>query len=89
MNFPVFLRRIVGHSMAPHYYPNQIVVASRFKKPKIGDVVVARVNGTETIKRVIENEEGYVFLHGDNHYDSYDSRHYGKIHLNDVLGVVF
>lgn len=48
----LFLRRVVGHSMNPTLREGQIVVASSLFRAKTGDVVIAKVNGIEVVKRI-------------------------------------
>jgi phage repressor protein C with HTH and peptisase S24 domain len=83
------LRRVVGDSMLPAYKNGQLVIASYFHKPKVGYVVVAVQNGREVLKRVVAIDSNHmVELIGDNKLHSTDSRHYGKVPIRKVLGVV-
>ena len=57
-----------------------------FQKPQIGDIVAFRDAGKIFIKRVTRiNQEGY-FLQGDNQKDSLDSRKFGLISKQQILG---
>ena len=55
---------------------------------KVGDVVVAILDGKEVIKRITSYDHGSVFLEGDNKHNSTDSRHKGAIPDRKILGVV-
>ncbi|MGD8373579.1 MAG: S26 family signal peptidase [Candidatus Woesebacteria bacterium] len=82
------VRRIVGASMLPSFKPGRLVLALRCKNPKIGDVVIAKINEREVIKRVFSyNKSGY-FLLGDNILHSTDSRKYGFVPANKIIGRV-
>lgn len=85
---PLFVRRIVGGSMTPSFKKDQLIVATSFQAATVGSVVVAKVNNREIIKRVVKSEEHYVWLEGDNHTESTDSRRYGWIDRSAVRGVV-
>lgn len=81
------LRRVLGKSMLPAYRPGDIVIMAR-AKPAVGAVVVARMAGTDVIKRVTAIAKDKLYLQGDNHADSVDSREYGPVHRRDIVGVV-
>lgn len=81
------IRRVVGESMEPALVAGQIVVAWR-KKPKVGDIVVAKVSGREVIKRVTKSDTKRLYLLGENIAKSTDSREYGWIPIASVRGVV-
>lgn len=83
------LRRVVGVSMLPTYKTGQLVVLSPLVKPRIGSVVIAIQGGKEVLKRVQSIDHNLHFeLIGDNLQHSTDSRHYGKVHINKIIGVV-
>ena len=82
------LRRVDGLSMAPAYKHGKLVVAWRWSKPKVGDVVIVRHHSLELIKRVNRMEEDKVYVLGDNPEESTDSRHYGWLPLSSILAVV-
>ena len=83
----LYFRRVKGYSMTPRYYPGAVLVA-RTMQPKVGDVVIARVNEREVVKRVEKLDREKVFLVGDNRLESTDSREYGPVPVQAVLGVV-
>jgi len=73
--------------MEPSLYDGDIVVA-RKKMPKIGDVVIVKVDGREVVKRIKSHSPTTLFLLGDNSSASTDSRHYGDVPYASLLGVV-
>lgn len=84
--------KIEGHSMLPYLKPQSIVLISSapyfLSNPKVGDVVVARVNGKNFIKRIrLISQEKY-YLEGDNKNDSIDSRDFGAVSKKNIVGKV-
>jgi len=86
---PFKIRRVVGSSMEPALAEGTIVVVHTWKKPKKDHVVMARVNDREIIKRIVKIEDDICLIYGDNELLSADSRQFGPIPINDVVGVVF
>ncbi len=82
------LRRVEGVSMAPTYPHGRLVLAWRWRRPKVGDVVIVRHHRLELIKRIHQLEDDKVFLLGDNPQESTDSRHYGWLPSHSILAVV-
>jgi nickel-type superoxide dismutase maturation protease len=87
--------RVSGSSMLPKFQPGEEILfnpkAYRQKPPKAGDIVVAHHPYQEKliIKRVaVVLEDGSCFLTGDNSSSSTDSRSFGFIPLNEILGKV-
>jgi nickel-type superoxide dismutase maturation protease len=87
--------RVSGSSMLPELQPGEEILfnpqAYRQKPPNVGDIVVARhpYQEKQIIKRVaLVLEDGSCFLTGDNAQASTDSRSYGFIPLNKILGKV-
>lgn len=83
----MLVRRVTGASMEPSLYDGDIVITRR-KTPKVGDVVIAKIDGREVIKRVKSDSPTTLFLLGDNSDASTDSRHYGEVPFTSLLGVV-
>ena len=54
----------------------------------IGDIVVFKRDSQFDVKRVLRIESDGVFVQGDNDLVSTDSRSYGLIPFEDVLGTV-
>ena len=82
--------RVEGLSMYPTLKSKQLLLVLKFTTIDLGDIIVFQLpNEKPFIKRVtaIENNEYYVL--GDNTNNSKDSRHYGLIHKDDVIGKVW
>ena len=83
----MLVRQVVGKSMQPYLKQGQVVFAMK-KKPRIGDVVIAKQNNREVIKRLTSICNEGLYLKGDNASASSDSRTYGRINESDILGIV-
>lgn len=83
----ITIRRVVGSSMEPALHQGAVVFARR-KNPKAGDIVIAKAQGREVIKRITCISPARLFLQGDNSMQSTDSRQYGPVEYTDVIGVV-
>ena len=83
------MRRVAGESMLPALRPGGIVLAHAFFRTlRAGDVVIARHDGLEKIKRIRRIEPPRVFLVGDNPGRSTDSRQFGWLDERAVIGKV-
>lgn len=77
--------------MEPFLKENDLIIVSNipylFKKPRINDIVAFRTKENiiliKRIKRIINNR--YLLL-GDNSSDSFDSRSFGEIEKESILG---
>ncbi len=58
------------------------------RKPKIGEILVLNLNGKDLIKRVAKIEDDQIFVEGDNKYESTDSRNFGAVSMENVIGKV-
>lgn len=88
----IFIRRVVGRSMAPRLHPGKLVFATPLlKRLRPGQVVILEHHGKEKIKRIerIDPESKKLFVIGDNLEASSDSRHFGWIGFKHVRGRVF
>lgn len=78
--------------MEPTLKTGQIVWVSNWyyliNKVRVGDIVLFRKNHQELIKRVKKISRDRVFLVGDNKSDSLDSRAFGKVSSDKILGKV-
>lgn len=77
--------------MEPGLKNNSIVLISGipylFNNPRIKDIVVLKDRKGQTfIKRIIGIEKGKYFVQGDNLKDSLDSRKFGIIDKNQIMG---
>lgn len=88
MRWPLIVRRVVGHSMEPTLKQGRVVIASPLLSAGERDVVVARVDGREIIKRIKKIEDNKYFLVGDNPSHSRDSRRFGAVEESAILGRV-
>jgi nickel-type superoxide dismutase maturation protease len=88
--------RVTGTSMAPLLQPgDQVLVdprAYRRSTPRRGDIVVSRHpyrRDVRLVKRITAVlEDGRCLIEGDNPSDSTDSRSFGAIPLQHILGRV-
>ena len=87
--------RITGPSMIPLLQPGEEILfdpqAYQQRYPKVGDVVVAQhpLQKKKIVKRVaLVLEDGSCFLTGDNPLASTDSRSYGFLTMDKILGQV-
>lgn len=84
----IVVRRVLGHSMEPTLRGGDLVVISTSHEVRPGSIVMARIRGREVIKRVAAiDSEGYS-LRGDNLSSSTDSRDYGFVHSQAILGAM-
>jgi len=61
----------------------------RWSKPKIGEIVVFYTpSGELAVKRCIALDEGGFIAQGDNQNVSYDSRSYGSVPIDNIIGKV-
>jgi signal peptidase I len=82
----MIIRRVSGPSMEPTLRDGDIIFAKKILKEKIkpSDVVVARYQNRDIIKRVLDIKDETISLIGDNPDFSNDSRNYGYISLKCV-----
>ena len=90
---PLVRLKIIGHSMQPQIKNGESVLISSipylFKTPQINDIVAFKDNNEKTlIKRIKKIQNGKYFVEGDNKNDSLDSRKFGSISRNKIIGEV-
>jgi len=83
--------KISGHSMEPILKNGDTVLVSDlsylFKSPKIDDIVAFKGKESEVlIKRIKGIKNGKFFLRGDNKDDSFDSKNFGYIEKENIIG---
>lgn len=92
MKFPISKFTVSGQSMFPTLWQGQDILSFNWaylgKKPKIGDIIVIKYQGIEMVKRVKGLEGDKVLVEGDNADQSTDSRHFGSISQNQIVGKV-
>ena len=77
-----------GVSMVPALAPGDRLLVSWRARPKVGGVVVVRRGARLDVKRAVRRVDGGWWVEGDNEAASTDSRHYGVVPAEDVVGVV-
>ncbi|PID98733.1 S26 family signal peptidase [Candidatus Saccharibacteria bacterium] len=82
------VRRVVGESMSPVLDPGRVVLVARKRLYHPEDVVVLLHKGKEKIKRVHIVHGDKYDVRGDNPSRSTDSRHFGLVEKNNILGKV-
>lgn len=89
MIFPIQRFTVFGDSMLPTLKPGQdVLVWCWFVKPKAGDIVAIKVNDKEMIKRLQTIRDREYFVMGDNKKKSTDSRKFGSIKKEQIIGKV-
>ncbi|OGE64695.1 hypothetical protein A3J13_00820 [Candidatus Daviesbacteria bacterium RIFCSPLOWO2_02_FULL_36_8] len=89
MKSPISRFTVSGNSMYPTLKEGQDVLSINwFVNPKVGDIIVLKYLGRELIKRIEKIEGEHVFVVGDNHDESTDSRHFGSINIDNIVGKV-
>ena len=87
--FPFSRFTVSGNSMLPTLNPGQDVLALCWLyKLEVGDVVVVKKNGKEMIKRIQKVHDREYFVEGDNKLESTDSRNFGPIRKDQIIGKV-
>jgi SOS-response transcriptional repressor LexA len=74
--------------MAPTIKEGQIVIVVKKRQYTVGDIVVARQNNREVLKRITSKSSNGYNLIGDNLAGSTDSRKLGLVEEQDVIGKV-
>ena len=79
---------VSGLSMIPTLAPGERLLVRLDGPIVLGDIVVFKRATQFDVKRVLHIEAEGVFVQGDNELVSTDSRTYGLIPFDDVLGAV-
>lgn len=84
----LLVRRVVGDSMLPTFFAGQVVAIKQTQQLQVGDVVMIKHGGLEKIKRIARMDTARVYLLGDNPNASTDSRTFGWLGRESVVGKV-
>ncbi len=82
---------VTGDSMLPHYRAGDVVLMTTWLRPHVGSVVVARDPrdpDRRILKRITAMNGDHITVTGDNPSASTDSRTFGSIRHDDILGIV-
>lgn len=83
------IRRVTGNSMLPALKDGKIIIVrTGIRRYKRGDVVVITHENHEKIKRITNMKNDKIYVEGDNMPQSTDSRYFGWLGINDVIGKV-
>ncbi|WP_044893261.1 signal peptidase I [Bacillus alveayuensis] len=94
---PVFVKRVIGLPGESIKYENdQLFVNGKkveepFLKKNKKNLFGSQLTGDFTLEEVTGKKKvpkGYIFVIGDNRLNSRDSRHFGFVKMNDVIGKV-
>lgn len=87
--FGLRIIKVQGHSMEPTIKAGSFVLVMDTPILQLGDIVLLQLpNKEKMIKRITNiTPEGY-FVEGDNKNDSYDSRDFGIIPKEKMLGKI-
>ena len=84
----MLIRRVIGESMQPTLRPGQLVFAIKSKQYSVNNLVIAKQDSREVLKRIAKINNGQYFLTGDNAQASTDSRQLGTVDAQAILGRV-
>jgi nickel-type superoxide dismutase maturation protease len=91
---PIYKYHIIGASMFPTYKDGDSVLVNRFSyifhSPKRGDIVAVKDprDSKTLIKRIEKIDGNKFFVIGDNKMHSTDSREFGMIGKQNIIGKV-
>lgn len=83
--FPV---RVMGHSMRPTILEGDFLLVKKADSYQIGELVVVQLAEQKLVKRLVDTRADQVWLSGDNIKASDDSRKFGWIEKNKIIGKV-
>ena len=86
---PIRRYTVQGKSMLPALKPGQdVLVLTWFFEAKKWDIVVIKHGGREMIKRIQKVHDRKYFVEGDNKKESTDSRSFGPVTKDEIIGKV-
>ena len=78
--------------MLPTLKPDQDILSFNWayfwSDPKVGDIVVVKINGRKVVKRIQTIDDQNISVVGDNQKGSTDSRTFGPIKRAHIIGKV-
>lgn len=86
----MYIRRVYGPSMEPYLKEGNVIVLRKHsakRKVNVGNIVMARIEGKEVIKRISAIDNGQIYLLGDNKTQSTDSRQFGSVDCEQIIAV--
>jgi nickel-type superoxide dismutase maturation protease len=91
-NFPYAIYQVTGHSMEPTLREKDFVLVKK-NNPRVqfvvGDIILFLGPEEEVyIKRITAITDNQFLVHGDNPNDSIDSRDFGMIRKEQIIGKV-
>ncbi|KKI93539.1 hypothetical protein WQ54_02695 [Bacillus sp. SA1-12] len=92
----IYVKRVIGLPGDEIYYKDdQLYVNSKAVEepflPAVKENQVTKQTGNFTLEEIIDKTnipKGYIFVIGDNRLQSRDSRHFGLVKIEDVIGIV-
>ena len=87
MIFPLF--QVEGQSMEPFCREGDFIFVNKFLDLKEGDIAVMRhpLTSRFLLKRIIKKRDESYWIEGDNKLASFDSRLFGWVNKDSILGV--
>jgi len=87
---PIMRFKVEERSMEPTLYPGDTILARKYFNLRKGDVVIFKHPEKEIklVKRVAKIENGRYLVEGDNKEMSSDSRKFGMIERESIIGKV-
>ncbi|HEX7042678.1 MAG TPA: S26 family signal peptidase [Patescibacteria group bacterium] len=87
---PILIFKISGKSMEPTLYQGQKVLVWKYGLCRVGNIVVLKNPITDLFitKRIKEIKKGKYFVVGDNKNESSDSRDFGWIKRENIIGKI-
>ena len=84
--------KVSGDSMLPAVKSGDYLIVEnftyKFREPKEGEIAVLNKFGRILVKRIVKKSEDGYFVEGDNKNFSTDSRNFGFVEKNYILGKV-
>lgn len=82
---------VLGESMYPTFKEGDYIISRPyfFGTPRVGDVVIISHDGKNLIKRIEKISGDRYFVTGDNFSSSTDSRVFGPITRDEIVGKVW